>query len=146
MKNSEGFTLIEMLVVLSSFFMLSSITIFLFVPQNGYLEKTLFFSQLKSDLLFGQQYAISHQEKIIVHIMPEKNYYYIRSNEYGDSYLIRRYYSPDIEIVKGTMSLYFQYMPNGNIDSFGSIYIKIGARTYKLMVLIGKGRFYVAEE
>jgi len=146
MNNSKGFTLVEMLVVLSAIFMLSTTTIFLFTPQDANLEKNLFFAQLKSDLLYAQQYAISHQEKIAVHIMPENNYYYIRSNEYGDAYLIQRYYSPDIKIEKGSMSLYFQYMPDGNIDSFGSLYIKLRNRTYKLMILIGKGRFYVTEE
>lgn len=146
MKNSQGFTLVEMLVVLSAFFMLSLTAAFLFTPQSYLLEKNLFFSQLKSDLLYAQQYAISHQQKVTVHIMPENNYYYIRGTDYTEAYLIKRNYSKKIKVSKGSMKLFFNYMPDGNIDSFGSLFIGIGKRTYKMMFLIGKGRFYVTEE
>lgn len=146
MKNAQGFTLIEMLVVLSAFIVLTISAAILFTPQEASLQKNLFFSQLKSDLLYAQQYAISHQEKVTVHIMPEKNYYYIRGTNYTDDYLVKRHYSKDVSIIEGSMKLYFQYMPDGNIDSFGLTHVMIGNRTYKLMVLIGKGRFYVTEE
>ncbi|HAQ06115.1 MAG TPA: competence protein ComG [Bacillus bacterium] len=146
MKTSYGFTLIEMLVVLSAFFILSFSTAFLFTPQSSLLEKNLFFSQLKSDLLYAQQYAMSHQQKVTVHIMPENNYYYIRGTDYTEAYLIKRYYPKGIKVTKGSMKLLFNYMPDGNIDSFGSTNITIGRKTYKMMILIGKGRFYVTEE
>lgn len=143
--KSDGFTMIEMLVVLSAFFMLSLTSAFLFTPQNEKLEKDLFFSQLQADLLYSQQYAIAHQEQITVHIMPEKNYYYIRGTEYTATYLVKRHYSQNINVKKGTMPLMFYYMPDGNINSFGSIFVTVGTRTYMMMIQIGKGRFYVSE-
>lgn len=146
MKHSGGFTMVEMLIVLSAFLMLSLTSAFLFSPQKELLEKELFFSQLKSDLLYGQQYAMSHQETITVHIMPENNYYYIRGMDYTAPYLAKRHYSADINVEKGTMNLMFQYKPDGNIDSFGSVYILTGSKKYKMMFQIGKGRFYVVEE
>jgi competence protein ComGD len=146
MKHSGGFTMVEMLIVLSAFLMLSLTSAFLFSPQKDLLEKELFFSQLKTDLLYGQQYAMSHQETITVHIMPENNYYYIRGMDYTAPYLAKRHYSPNIIVEKGTMKLMFQYKPDGNIDSFGSIYIIAGSKKYKMMFQIGMGRFYVVEE
>jgi competence protein ComGD len=146
MNHSGGFTMVEMLIVLSAFLMLTLTSAFLFSPQKAMLEKDLFFSQLKSDLLYSQQYAISHQETITVHIVPEGNYYYIRGADYAAPYLALRHYSPQIKLKKGTMNLLFNYMPDGNIDSFGSIYVTAGAKKYKLMIQIGKGRFYVLEE
>lgn len=143
--KSDGFTMIEMLVVLSAFFMLSLTSAFLFTPQNEKLEKDLFFSQLQADLLYSQQYAIAHQEQITVHIMPENNYYYIRGTEYTAAYLVKRNYSQNIKVKKGTMPLMFYYMPDGNINSFGSIFVTVGTRTYMMMIQIGKGRFYVSE-
>lgn len=137
--------MIEMLVVLSAFFMLSLTSAFLFTPQNEKLEKDLFFSQLQADLLYSQQYAIAHQEQITVHIMPENNYYYIRGTEYTAAYLVKRNYSQNIKVKKGTMPLMFYYMPDGNINSFGSIFVTVGTRTYMMMIQIGKGRFYVSE-
>jgi competence protein ComGD len=145
MMKSDGFTMIEMLVVLAAFFMLSLTSAFLFTPQNEKLEKDLFFSQLQADLLYSQQYAIAHQEQITVHIMPENNYYYIRGTEYTATYLVKRHYSQNIKVKKGTMALMFYYMPDGNINSFGSIFVTVGTRTYMMMIQIGKGRFYVSE-
>lgn len=138
--------MVEMLIVLSVFLVISSSTFILFTPQDELLERNLFFSQLKSDLLYAQQYAISHQEKVTVHIMPENDYYYIRGTNYTDSYLIKRHYSSEIKVVKGTMNLFFYYLPDGNTDSFGVTYIVIGKRTFNLMIQIGKGRFYVTEQ
>ncbi|WP_041965472.1 competence type IV pilus minor pilin ComGD [Mesobacillus selenatarsenatis] len=146
MNHSGGFTMVEMLIVLSAFLMLSLTSTFLFSPHKDMLEKDLFFSQLKSDLLYSQQYAISHQETITVHIMPENNYYYIRGTDYAAPYLAQRHYSSEIKLKKGTMNLLFHYMPDGNIDSFGSLYVTAGSKKYKLMIQIGKGRFYVLEE
>ncbi|WLR57628.1 competence type IV pilus minor pilin ComGD [Mesobacillus subterraneus] len=146
MNNSDGFTLVEMLIVLSAFLMLTLTSTFLFSPQKDMLEKDLFFSQLRTDLLYSQQYAISHQETITVHIMPENNYYYIRGTDYAAPYLSQRHYSSRIKLKKGTMNLVFHYMPDGNIDSFGSLYVTAGSKKYKLMIQIGKGRFYVLEE
>lgn len=146
MKNSNGYTLIEMLIVLSALFMLSMTTSILFTPQDDLIEKNLFLSQLKSDLLYAQVYAMSHQQKVTVHFVPKENYYYIRSANFNDENLIKRDYSEMIEVTKGSMELFFHFMPDGNIDNFGSIYFGIGKRNYRLMILIGKGRFYVTEE
>lgn len=146
MNHSGGFTMVEMLIVLSAFLMLSLTSAFLFTPQKDILEKDLFFTQLKTDLLYSQQYAISHQETITVHIMPEYNYYYIRGTDYAAPYLAKRYYSSEVKVEKGTLNLLFHYMPDGNIDSFGSIYVSTGSRRFKMMIQIGKGRFYVLEE
>lgn len=146
MNHSGGFTMVEMLIVLSAFLMLSLTSAFLFTPQKDMLEKELFFSRLKSDLLYSQQYAMSHQETITVHFMPENNYYYIRSMDYSAPYLAKRHYSSDIKVERGSLNLMFQYKPDGNIDSFGSIYITAGSKKYKMMIQIGKGRFYVLEE
>lgn len=146
MNHSGGFTMVEMLIVLSAFLMLSLTSAFLFTPQKDMLEKELFFSQLKSDLLYSQQYAMSHQETVTFHFVPENNSYHIHRMDYYAPFLAERHYSSDIKVERGTLNLMFQYMPDGNIDSFGSIYITAGSRKYKMMIQIGKGRFYVMEE
>ncbi len=137
--------MVEMLIVLSAFLALSITSVFLFSPHNDVLAKELFISQLESDLLYSQQYAISHQEKVTVHIMPENNLYYIRGTDFGSPDLVRRNYSPEIKIKQGSMKFLFHYTPDGNIDYFGTIYVSVGTKKYQLMILIGKGRFYVAE-
>ncbi|KIY21149.1 MULTISPECIES: competence type IV pilus minor pilin ComGD [Mesobacillus] len=146
LKNTGGFTMVEMIIVLSAFLMLSVTSVFLFAPQNDVLAKELFFNQLESDLLYSQQYAISHQEQVTVRFLPEYHAYYIRGTDYRAPYLIERYYSADVLVEQGTMKFLFHYMPDGNIDSFGSFYVTAGSKRFRMMILIGKGRFYVVEE
>lgn len=143
--NEKGFTLTETLVVFSIFLIISSIPLFFLNPQSSWFEKQLFFSQFKSDLFFAQQYAISHQAVVRVNIMSERNSYYFREN-FNGPILLERTYSKDIKITPGTMPLYFEITANGNINYFGSLYIRIGDGTYRMVFLIGRGRFYVVKE
>lgn len=144
-RNENGFTLTETLVVFSIFLIVSSVTLIMLRPQTNILEKNLFFSQFKSDLLFAQQYAISHQTTITVNIVSVKHYYYFRENLTGPV-ILQRQFSKDIDISEGSLPLYFQYSPDGNISKFGSFYIRIGGGVYRMTFQIGKGRFYVTKE
>jgi competence protein ComGD len=144
-KNQKGFTLIESLVVLSIFLIISSITAFSIKPQYNMSDDETFISQLKADLYYAQQYAISHQKEVKVNFIPNKHRYIIY--EHNDlPNLVERNYSPSIQVSPGSIPLYFKYLVNGNVDQFGSIYIKSNEKSYRLTVLIGKGRFYVIEE
>jgi competence protein ComGD len=143
--NEKGFTLTETLVVFSTFLLISSITLFLLKPQYTLLEKSMFFSQFKSDLLFAQQYAISHQMPVTVNIMSDKNYYYFCEN-FSGPIILERQYSKEIKLKEGSIPLYFYFLQNGNISRFGSFLIGIGADMYRLTFQIGKGRFYVTQE
>ncbi|WHY90503.1 competence type IV pilus minor pilin ComGD [Neobacillus cucumis] len=146
MKNNQnGFTLIESLLVLAIFLILSSITVFSVKPQANRIEDETFISQLKTDLYFAQQYAISHQHEVYVGFSEnEYNYYIYERNDLP--LLVERYYSNDIHVYPGTLSLYFRFLPDGNISKFGSFTIVTKDKQYRVTFLIGKGRFYVTEE
>ncbi|MBT2707376.1 competence type IV pilus minor pilin ComGD [Bacillus sp. ISL-47] len=145
MKNQQGFTLIESLFVLSIFIIIASITAVLVKPHFLYFEKQMFFSQLKSDLMYAQQYAITHHTDVVVQFVPDKHLYTAQV-KLGSDIIISREYSALFEIRKGTMPLYFQYGPSGNTNKFGSFYINMGEERYLITFLIGRGRFYVAKE
>ncbi|MDQ6599636.1 prepilin-type N-terminal cleavage/methylation domain-containing protein [Bacillus salipaludis] len=146
MKNhQQGFTLIESLLVLAIFLILSSITVFSVKPQANRMEDETFISQLKADLFFAQQYAISHQHEVYVAFSEnEYNYYIYERNDLPR--LVERYYSNNIHVYPGTLSLYFRFLPDGNISKFGSFTIVTKDKQYRVTFLIGKGRFYVTEE
>ncbi|WP_102274582.1 competence type IV pilus minor pilin ComGD [Cytobacillus massiliigabonensis] len=146
MINSEdGFTLLESLFVLSVFLIIASISAFVFKSQFVSLEKQQFISQLRADLLYGQQYAMSHQVLVTVNILPEENSYYLREG-YNKGFLIKREIPEVVTIKEGSMKLFFQFKPDGNINRFGSFLIKVDKVWYRMTFLIGKGRFYVAKE
>lgn len=77
--------------------------------------------------------------------MPELNYYYIRTRFNGQM-LVERTYSSEVKVREGSLKFYFQFMADGNTNTFGSFYVDIGNKRYRLTLLIGRGRFYVAEE
>jgi competence protein ComGD len=143
-NDQKGFTLIESLVVLSIFMIISSITVFSLKPQHSIIEDEAFLTQLKSDLYFAQQYAISHQHEVSVVIIPEKYSYYLLLRTDLPP-IIMRNYSKNIYFTVGSLPLYFKFLSDGNVNQFGTLFIQTKNKRYLLTVLIGKGRFYVKE-
>lgn len=139
-KNEKGFTLLESLFVLSIFLLIMSLSFLPLKNQESQLEAKLFFSQLKSDLLYAQQYAVTNQSLVRVNFVTPENYYYIRKQN-GDI-LLKREYSKEIVIRGGSLDLHFYFLSNGNSNSFGSIYIYLDKEPYKMTFQLG-GRFYV---
>jgi competence protein ComGD len=140
--NNRGFTLIETLLVLSIVFIISSVTIFNFNPHKNIFIDQLFISQLQSDLYFAQQYAISHQKEVTVHIDQVKNNYTLSVETKP---ILERVFTTEVVWEEASLLLTFRFLRDGNINKIGVIYFTINQRKYKLTILLGKGRFYVVE-
>ena len=146
MKNKQkGFTLIESLLVLSIFMIISSVTAFSLKPQHFVIEDNVFLTQLQADLLYAQQYAISHKCEVFV-LFAEDQYEYSIFNDYNLPSLVKRNYSKNIQVYGGSLPLFFSFLSDGNASKSGSFFIKTSDKSYRITVLIGKGRFYVIEE
>jgi competence protein ComGD len=144
-RNQKGFTLVESLLVLSIFMIISFITAFSLQPQQSVLEDEAFITQLRADLLYGQQFAIAHQEEVTIIILPSKHKYNL-SIQGRFPPIIERSFSTNISLSEGSIPLSFSFLPNGNINKFGSFFIKTKENEYRMTFLIGKGRFYVTEQ
>jgi competence protein ComGD len=145
MKNDQnGFTLIESMLVLSIFMIISSITVFSLKPQHSVLEDEAFLTQLKADLYYSQQYAISHQHEVTVVFLPAQYRYYMLLRPDLPP-IVMRNYSTNIYLVEGSIPLFFRFLNDGNVNQFGSFLIQTKNKTYQMTLLIGKGRFYVKE-
>jgi competence protein ComGD len=143
LHNQKGFTLIESLIVLSIFLLISSITAFSLKPQYHSVNEKAFISQLKADLYYGQQYAIANQMEVKVIFYEHEHMYFLSADS---NRLVERFHSPKISVSQATIPLYFKFLPSGNIDRFGSLLIRSERKIYRLTLLIGKGRFYVTED
>ncbi|MFF2448606.1 competence type IV pilus minor pilin ComGD [Neobacillus sp. NPDC058068] len=143
--NQKGFTLIESLVVLSIFMIISSVTVFSLKPQQPMIEEEAFITQLKADLYYAQNYAISHQHEVSVVFMPSQFKYYMYLRTDIPPFIVRNY-STNIYVNEGSLPLYFKFLIDGNVNKFGTLFIQTKRKDYRLTVLIGKGRFYVAEQ
>ncbi|WP_251551364.1 competence type IV pilus minor pilin ComGD [Neobacillus muris] len=144
-SNQTGFTLAESLIVLSIFMILTLFTVFSLKPQHSALEEQAFITQLKADLLFAQTYAISHQHEVSVIFLPDQYQYYMIM-QHDVPPVVLRGYSKNIYLTEGTLQLYFTFSSDGNVNKFGTFYIRTSTRTYKVTILIGRGRFYVTEQ
>lgn len=142
--DQKGFTLVESLLVLSIFIIISLVTAFSLKPENLGLEEKSFFAQLRADLLYGQQFAISHQSEVYVRFTESDGYSIIY--RYDLPPLVDRAYLNGMNAFEGTLPLAFKFLPDGNVSQFGSFEIKTCCKYYRFTVLIGKGRFYVIQE
>ncbi|KLT17006.1 competence type IV pilus minor pilin ComGD [Neobacillus vireti] len=144
-NHQKGFTLIESLVVLSVFMIISSVTVFSLKPQQPMIEEEAFITQLKADLYYAQNYAISHQHEVSVVFMPSQFKYYMYLRTDIPPFIVRNY-STNIYVKEGSLTFYFKFLIDGNVNKFGTLLIQTKRKDYRLTVLIGKGRFYVAEQ
>jgi competence protein ComGD len=145
MKTEKGFTLIESLFVLAIFLIIVSVSAVCFKQQYDRMESEAFLYQLQADLFCGQQSAISHQHLVSVVFFPDQHYYVLRYTSLSPP-LVSRYYSNNITVSPGTLTLFFDFTSSGSASKTGSLLIQYGSKQYRLTVLIGKGRFYVVEE
>ncbi|PWA13339.1 hypothetical protein DCC39_00120 [Pueribacillus theae] len=140
-NHQQGYTLIELAIVLTIF----SIIALIVIPSFSALSETKsidhFIAQLEEDIYFAQASALSQGKKVCVE--PRNSSYQIRGN--NDEILLVRNHSPDIKIEKGTLNLQLCFIQNGNVPNFGTWIVRTKKESYKLTFYIGKGRFHVSK-
>lgn len=141
LRNEQGFTLMESLLVLAIFMMILTISYFPLKFHEQLLEKQMFFHQLKGDLLYAQQYALTSQKRVSFNFVTPQHYYYIKNDNHQT--ILRREYPPYIRIAAGSQPTAFYFLSNGNISQFGTLYIYVEKEIYQLTFQLGRGRFYV---
>jgi competence protein ComGD len=143
MRKQSGFTLIEMLMVLT---IVSVLTVVAFPEMRSLIEVkqiNYFIAQFKDDMLYAQQYAMAHKTPVaIVFYHEEPTYRITEENTFG-RILLHRSYSPKLQIKLTTLQSPLIFSPNGNINKSGTIFVTYGKQTYKIVFLLGKGRCYV---
>ena len=111
-------------------------------------EKEHFLSNLRADLLYSQQYAISQQKHLVVFILPKENRYFVKE-KLSSKFIVERPIPKGIKVERGTLgalSIDFEYEPDGGVNRFGTIYFTAGEERYKITLQIGVGRLYVVKE
>lgn len=81
--SDGGYTLSETLIVLAIFVLLISIGPNLYPSFTKGMENRLFLSQFHEDLFYAQQYAISHESLIYLHIDNAEKIYTVSSYKEG---------------------------------------------------------------
>jgi len=139
-NRNKGFTLTEVLIVLASVTLMSTL---IWINASKVYEKKVmdqFLRQLQHDLLFVQHYAMVHQKTVYLYWNTNQSYYEAKLSTFGEDLFERKYHST-INVSTLTMKFPIVYKPNGSIERGGTILIDGQNETYKLIFSIVKGRF-----
>lgn len=141
-NKQAGYTLAEILIVLTIFFMVMTITAMSFKPLLQQLEIKYFFKQLQLDIVYSQMYAMGNYKDAFIRFYPENHRYVISPSGYGKN-LIDRTYSENIEIELDTLPTTVTLRRDGNIERAGVMRVYHHSDTYRFVFLFGKGQTYV---
>ncbi|CAG9613898.1 hypothetical protein BACCIP111899_03125 [Bacillus rhizoplanae] len=138
--KKNGFTLLEMLIVLSAISILSVVTYFNLSSIYEKQKIDQFMNQFSQDILFMQQAAISHRNRHMLRWFPNQAKYSVTSSGETDPVLVR-YYSSDIQVNLNTFPNPMTYGADGNINRGGTIIVSYKTKTYYIVFQLGRGRF-----
>mgnify|MGYP001247227817 FL=1 len=142
-KEQRGLTLAEMLLVLLilSVFLMAAPPLFLSVQKT--ITEKYFLQQFETDILFAQSLAVSTGRAIYYEYHSGKKIYTI-SDVYGNIYIERQLPEP-VVMHHGHLTK-FRFNGQGNINTFGNIWVHINGKVYRIYISIGSGRFEIFEE
>ncbi|HHY73031.1 MAG TPA: type II secretion system protein [Bacillus bacterium] len=141
-KKENGYTLAEVLIVLTIFFLVITLTMVSFKPLVRQLQINYFFKQLQLDISYSQIYAISHFKDVNIIFYPESHRYEIIPG-FNGSRLVNRSYSKGIKIELVTLPANVTFLANGTIRKAGKMYVHFYDDKYTFVFLFGKGQTYV---
>jgi competence protein ComGD len=143
LHTQSGFTFIEMFLVFLIFSTLMTFAAFSAEPLKNQTEKSLFISQLQSDLYLIQSHSIFSQSSLTLVFYPYANKY-VAKDYYGKT-LVSREFPDGIKLSELNRLNEIVFNPSGNTNRFGQVYFNCDESTIKLTFQIGQGRFYVQE-
>jgi competence protein ComGD len=144
--QNQGFTLIEILLVLAIFITILSVSVPLTLTVKESVEKKQFFSTLEEDVLYMQSLAITSSKKIYLYVYPYTDYYELRHA--GLNNLFRRRVIPKhLTIRGGSFKNPFFFNSLGTPSKPGTFYVDTNDnQTYRVTFPFGRGRFYVTKQ
>jgi len=143
MKNSNGYTLIEMLLVLFIVLLLSSIVFHITVTISEKRAVEQFFQQLVLDIQEMQALAIEKEETII---MQFNNYQYKAFYAYKlDNIIFQKDLPTNIQLEDTSNLKRFRINANGEVAEFGTIIFNTPFGIKHLIIYITKGRLRLVE-
>ncbi|WP_338750071.1 competence type IV pilus minor pilin ComGD [Bacillus sp. FJAT-52991] len=144
-RNQQGVSMIEMLMVLSIFLIILAAAIIPFPKMLDSMEKEKFIDQLQADLYLAQSHAISKQEIVNVQLLTTRDSYRMKTMTAPSTVLVQRKFPDSIRHLDGSLQEIW-FLPNGNTNRFGTMLFKYKDGYIKVVFQIGKGRFYVEEQ
>lgn len=137
-KNAEGFTFIELLLVLSIITLLIVFPIIQVRKIEEEQKLILFLQMLQNDIFLAQRNAAVHQ--LPTRIIFSNGCYVIEDNLLNPP-ILKRTYDSELIITYITLKAPLRFNQDGNISSSGTITIKYKNSKYIVTFYLGSGRF-----
>ncbi|WP_211202372.1 competence type IV pilus minor pilin ComGD [Salicibibacter cibarius] len=139
--NNHGHTLMELVVVLLIFSICLGIPTLSYVHQDTGREMKAFVSEFEQDLHYAQQQAMGKSVNTRLDIQNASESYQV----VVDGETVKRVPFPENVYFQGvSMSPEtIRFRSSGNTDDSGEISILSNDQFYRVMFLVGSGRFYV---
>ena len=142
--KQQGFTLLEMLLVLFAISILSMVPYFNVHSLYEKQKIEQFLKQFSNDILYMQQLAINRQKHYTLRWHKDRHMYYIGDSSTNLS-IIKREYDSDIQLDLNTFQNPMTYNPSGNINRGGTILLSYRSYKYEIVFQLGRGRFTYRE-
>lgn len=143
MIKQNGFTLLEMLVVLGMWSILILLSAPILFSSLDKQQEKQFLETLQSDVLYVQSMSIGSPEKNIV-IRFNKNQYSILDNLTRESFITREL--PADYVLDSRTAKNISFNKRGNISKPGTIALKTKRTKYNIVFPLGKARCYIAQQ
>lgn len=143
MARKNGFTLLEMLIVLMVVSVLAALAVPSIERISQAKEEAHLIEQLTNDLLYAQHYALTQRKAVVVVFHNGQGRYRITENYVLGRLLLERELPSPWIFEMATLQSPLTFLANGNVNKSGTMFLRNGKGAYKIVFLLGKGRFYV---
>lgn len=140
--NNKGFTLIEMIIVLSILSIIVLITIYISINSVDKLGLTNGISDFETKLEYLETKSLSTKQPILVWFKPNSNKIQYQTYK-GDIQSINLYKG---KVSKDNKFTKLVYDGKGNINQFGTLKLEFNNKHYLVIFRIEKGRYRIVEE
>lgn len=141
--DNRGYSLLEMSLVLFIVAIICSLSVGSFKSSYDAQQRKEFVQQLQLDLYYAQQKAISNRLAVNVMFLNGSKEYIIKQ---GEQIVLTRKYPNNTIFYASTLSLNdIAFLHNGNARKSGTLLFKVNNINYKIVVLLGRGRFYIEQ-
>lgn len=139
--RNNGFTLLEVLIVLAVVHAIAFVTIVKIEPLMQQYRLYWFIQQLEKDVFYAQETAITRGQVVSLRFSPDKHEYFVLVANTSTP-IFRRSYDSRIQIELATLGSQIKFLSSGNISTSGTLFVSSSSITYRVVFLLGAGRFY----
>lgn len=135
-ENEKGFTMIELLLVLSIVVVVSTSVLFISSSNTKEMEEKRFFRQFQMDIQRLQAVSIGEYKSTYLEFTNRRRSY---EGKLGNVLLFEKNLPTGMQLAEGSKLKQLKFHPNGNVDSFGNFLFVSETEEKRITVYIGRG-------